>query len=437
MAKEKPISLPKIPREKDYEDYISAYLQAGGLYVERSIIHREKEELLELDIITTDFQENNTESNLIEIKSGNWGFSEIFKIRGWMTFLNYEKGNFIVQQSRANFDYFKSKAKELSIELIDNSNLNETHSCLDNFFEIEPNPIDIATIRYAYWLERNMLKEIKKNKKSDSSIQGYKELDDYFFEINSSSFFSRNPTKRIERLFNAYLKYKNITAKICHELSGGNYDDEVDRLSKKCYSEVFYNPKPSILQTSIYIEHIARVTILKCVVEHIITRKKTNNQFSFDELSVLLSLPDSIQSGLKEIMNDKYFNLYPRFWQFFTYLFGGFILTDIEDKEYALLSERTGIPVEEIPNAFEAFNKLFPREEGWFKELHNSSIKWHMFFPVAFSGIGVNYRVHIYKKEDKKQRLEDIISSDNFTTKDMKKWFKIADDILKEEMYTK
>lgn len=41
MSDSAAIELPKIPKDKDYEDYICAYLQAGGLYVERNIIYRE------------------------------------------------------------------------------------------------------------------------------------------------------------------------------------------------------------------------------------------------------------------------------------------------------------------------------------------------------------------------------------------------------------
>src|SRR5688500_11813272 len=138
----KVIELPKIPKEKDYEDYLCAFLQAGGLYVERSIIHREVAELLELDILTTDFQENSAQNNLIEIKGGDWGFSDIFKIRGWLTYLNYSSGSFIVQKSRDSFDYFKSKAKELDIDLIDNSDLAKTKKTLEHFLKLSPYDAD-------------------------------------------------------------------------------------------------------------------------------------------------------------------------------------------------------------------------------------------------------------------------------------------------------
>lgn len=197
MGNSTAIELPKIPKDKDYEDYLCAYLQAGGLYVERSIIHREVEELLELDIITTDFQQDSAENLLIEIKSGDWGFSDIFKIRGWLTYLHYDKGCFIVQKSRPSISYFQDKAKELNIRLIDNSDLTKTKETLSSFFNIEPEKAEIETIRFAYLLERKQLAQIKQLKKKFPGLKSYQNLDDYFYKTISGSFFSRDPIRRI------------------------------------------------------------------------------------------------------------------------------------------------------------------------------------------------------------------------------------------------
>jgi propanediol utilization protein len=38
------------------------------------------------------------EIQLIEVKSGNWGFPDIFKLRGWMDYLNINKGVFIAKR---------------------------------------------------------------------------------------------------------------------------------------------------------------------------------------------------------------------------------------------------------------------------------------------------------------------------------------------------
>lgn len=431
MSNSTAIELPKIPKDKDYEDYLCAYLQAGGLYVERSIIHREVEELLELDILTTDFQQDSAENLLVEIKGGDWGFSDIFKIRGWLTYLHYDEGCFIVQKSRPSISYFQDKAKELNIRLIDNSDLTRTKETLSSFFNIEPEKAEIETIRFAYLLERKQLAQIKQLKKKFPGLKSYQNLDDYFFKTISGSFFSRDPIRRINKLFDTFIKYKNITAKICHELNGGDFDDDITELSSKCFSDTFYKAENNILHVSLYVEHLTRVTILKCAIEHLIDRLKGNYEPKdiFNQLEYL-TLPNTIKTGLTEITKDEYFYLYPRFWQFFTYVFGGFILTDIEEKEFELLSKKTGVPVEEIPNAFDAFNKLFPRNGGWFFKFPKSSIRWHSLFPISFCGLGANYRRLVYADDKDYDNLYKLLSNDK-TPFDLSKWNNLAYEILK------
>ena len=183
----KPIILESNPIEKDYEEYICAFFQSGGLYVEKSIIHRETEEIMELDIIINDFNESGVTKKLIEIKSGGWGFSDIFKVKGWLVYLKIEEGVFIVKTLKDNFDYFQRKALELNVDLIDNSNLDKTQESLGKFLHNEINKQEIVTLRFSYLLERKLLKEIKKLKKEFPDNQGFKNLDDYFFKINSGT----------------------------------------------------------------------------------------------------------------------------------------------------------------------------------------------------------------------------------------------------------
>ena len=185
------------------------------------------------------------------------------------------------------------------------------------------------------------------------------------------------------------------------------------------------------MHVSLYVEHIARVTILKCAIEHLIDKLQGSYKDS-DIVALLdyLNLPNTIKTGLNRIIKDKYFYLYPRFWQYFTYVFGGFILTDIKDREFEILSQRTGLPIEEIPNAFDAFNKLFPREDGWFFKFPNSEIEWHCFFPVSFSGVGANFRRLIYAEGKEYDNLFSMLSK-NKTPVDLNKWNNLAYNILK------
>lgn len=75
----KGISLPKIPKEKEYEYFIASILQSGGYYVERGITHRIQSDILELDIVTSLFEEKNVIRAISEIKSKGWGFHDVFK----------------------------------------------------------------------------------------------------------------------------------------------------------------------------------------------------------------------------------------------------------------------------------------------------------------------------------------------------------------------
>jgi len=106
------VSLPDLPKGKEFEEYISAFFQASGYYIERNIIERETEEVLELDIITTDYSLSPPQIKLLEVKSGDWGFPDLFKVRGWMDYLNISKGVFVASKEKSNVDFPKERAKK-------------------------------------------------------------------------------------------------------------------------------------------------------------------------------------------------------------------------------------------------------------------------------------------------------------------------------------
>lgn len=425
----KPIELPEIPKDEDYEDYVCAHIQSSGMYVEKKIIYREVEELLELDIIISDFNSTRIDKFLTEVKSKKWGFSEIFKLKGWMVFLKFAKALFIVQETRPSQSWFRDVAQGLNVDLIDNSDLSNTYECLKKYCPVEPNPYDIESLRYSYLIERKALRKIKELKRSNKTIEGYKKLDDYWFKVNSASFFNTAVT-RTSKLFRVFIEYKNLTAGICEELRVGKYPDEpVSGLSNNCFRDTFYSASDNIYQVSLLTEHLNRVTVLKCCIEQIINRDETSDDQFWDRLSYL-NLPGTIKQGLEEIAQEEYFYRYPIFWQVFTYLMGGFILTDIQDKEYKLLSERTGIPLSHIDIAFDSFNKLFPRKDGWFQQLGNSNIKFHRLFPIPFRGVGANFRRLIYTNNGEYNDLKENLTGP-MTFNDLIKWNNLAYEILK------
>ena len=115
------------------------------------------------------------------------------------------------------------------------------------------------------------------------------------------------------------------------------------------------------------------------------------------------------------------------FWQWFLGAFGGFILKDYEAQEHKLLAQKASIPVEEVPRAFAAFDKLFPIEGGWFRESPYSNLRIFLLHPPPLAGVGSNYRRVLYTAEKK---FENLTLTGMHTLRDLYKWNNSAVELL-------
>lgn len=423
------ISLPDIPKDKEYEDYVAAILQSGGYYLERGIIHRIKQDVLELDIVSTKFSEESIERSISEIKSGGWGFPDIFKVRGWLDYLNLNKATFIIQEPSQFIEMAKLISKKINVTLINNGDLNRKE-ILDAYAitEEQASKIIIEAYRYAFALESEMILYLHARAKSETTKIGFKALEKYIFEINCNSFFESTPVDRIKRIFQAYTENKNITARIAKELENKTYPENGDGLSisESQFNKLFYEAKDiSVLYVALYAELLTRMSILKTCIEDILVGTKDG----FVERLKHYTLPANIRDGLRELQKDSYSYLYPYFWQVFIYLFGGFILDDKKVEEYQLLSSITNIPIGEIPKAFKAFDVLFPLQDGksWLIQQPNTRITLIQFFPLPLSGIGAYFRRLKYKKgdDDSYENLAKQLTG-KYTIEDIVKWNNLA-----------
>ena len=112
------IRLPDIPTGLEFEDFIAAHLQVADHFVERNLSMRTEQPILELDIIATKYDTGRPTPLLVEAKSRDWEYKDIFKVRGWMDLLGIERGVFAVHQRKSHFDVWYRVAKELNIDLI-------------------------------------------------------------------------------------------------------------------------------------------------------------------------------------------------------------------------------------------------------------------------------------------------------------------------------
>jgi hypothetical protein len=441
------VRLPDLPKGKEFEEYISAYFQSAGYYIERNIIEKGAKgakEVLELDIITTDYRLSPPKLTLVEVKSGNWDFPDLFKVRGWMDYSNICSGIFVACKDKENINLYKEKAKKLNIALVVIPDLSQTKEALfgliNNGTTIEE--VDISTWRFSYWVERNLLKRLNHKRKTLQDKKCFKALEGYYFKVNSGIFFTENIVQKLYKLYLTFQEFPRISAKCGNELIGNAFDEEFTTLPERIYDDTYYKCNYNDIQISTFIEHRARLTILKNAIDYKLYKEAGIENKTRDmpflkisgldfEASLLNLLPSSFKEGLDTLSNHKYFHRYPIFWQWFMWIFGGFILKDYEEKEYEILSQKTGIPKEEIPNALESYQILFPQDGGWFMDLFpNSKIKLMKMFPVPFMGVGANYRRLIYTESGE---FEDLELKGMHTLDDLIKWNNLTIQVLQND----
>lgn len=439
------VSLPELPKGKEFEEYISAVFQCGGYYVERNITNRDIEDILELDIVVTNYCNEIPDIRLVEVKSGDCGFSDLFKVRGWMHYLKFSDGMFIAKNKGNKFKLSQEVANSLNIDLFSVDNLKESPKILNKFISDENvDSVDIAMWRFSYWLERSLIDHLYYQARSNPEKICFQTLKKYYFQLNSSIFFMENIVKRLSSLYETFLDFPLISARCANEMIGKLFVEDHRSLPRDIFQKTFFDCEYNTIQISTFIEHRARLALLKNAVDYKIYEKngeidKIKNEttdvldfFGVDLVfSLMDSLPPSFRNGLDELSNHKYFSRYPVFWQWFMWIFGGFILLDYEEEEYNLLSKKTGIPVNEIPNALKAYELLFPKEDGWFiGPSSTSNIKQMKMFPVPFKGIGSMYRKHNYTEN---KNYAELGLTRSYTKEDMKKWHNLAIQVLHED----
>ncbi len=408
------VKLPKIPKDEFYEDWVAATLCASGYYVDRRISLTDPTNILELDVVTSKFESGKVSKTIVEIKSGKWGFPDLFKVRGWLDYLSFDKGAFVsLNCKKQDYNYIQQEAQKINVSLT-NVEITSTSISADEFISYWNIPtIDtmhkkcaIAILRYAFWLERKMFDEyIVPMARGDKPLLDAVLIKKSILDVNVHSFFIADPYTRLHRVFKSFIEHRNLTQRIDTYLNGGDINDiENATLSQSSFSRLYYDvePQKDRLHASLYSELICRLTVLKLCVEEII---KCDNLDEFIQWFEKSSLPSkNIKEGIEKLKEQSYYYLYPHFWQIFIYVFGGFILMSKKDDEYLLLSELTGIPVEGVDNALSAFDILFPiPHKSWLFDKPRTCIRILRFMPLPISGLGANFRRFVYSegKEEK------------------------------------
>lgn len=383
--------------------------------------------------MATDYTRMSPAATLFEIKGGDWGFPDIFKVFGWMHYLTVHRGAVVVRKKKEAFSFCRRKAAELGITLTGAEDHQSVADAMvtSQLVRSKPTSNDIESWRFSHWIERNMLKRLNTLKKSDASKKCFSTMEKQIYIVNSGSFFTNSPAERAMALYNTYKGCPRLTAKSAHELEVGVFDENAKHIPSRSFNDTYVRCIYSPLHISTYIEHRSRLTILKSAVDYVLSRQSqgasAKHAASEDVGSHLIALmPQTFKKVVENLHSMPQFERYPVFWQWFLWFFGGFILLDRKDDEYRLLSEKTGVSVDNIPAALEVYNALFPSARGWFVKSNNLMVL--KCFSVPFCGLGANYRKMVYANGSSYDTLR--LPSD-YAIATLKKWHNLAYTVLR------
>ncbi|MCH7625138.1 MAG: hypothetical protein IIC83_04365 [Chloroflexi bacterium] len=343
-----------------------------------------------------------------------------------MEYLTLPKGILVTSgDPPSSLDFRRNKMSAIDVQLIHIHDIKDAEAVfVAAGFPSVSSEVAFIAWRFAFWVERILLDILRTIRKSNPSDEGPKNAVRYYSLVNNGVFFIPDPRERISVLYDAYTNHPRLALGCAAELAGKTFDAEAADPNNRFMWDAIYKGKHNLLQASMYVEHRARLALLKCAVDYICgvqsgeivepTLKELAEDLS---LPNILGLPATFRSGLKWLEQRPSFLLYPRFWQTFLWTWGGFILKDRQDEEFATLSQETGVPVDEIPEALRSFDELFPIGDGWFREQKGTDFKLLIMMPVQFKGLGAFHRLQLYQVE----KYGDL-GYKNYTGHDLSKW---------------
>lgn len=405
-----PIRLPRDAKNYDYEDQICATLHASGYYLEtRLVLKKGSEEVLEFDAIATPVY-NHEERKVVEVKSGKWGVSDIFKLYGQINYTG-EKGGWLIHKVQADQAKHSAVSELLSNISINTYNINsESHQASEKI----PKGLDIpdrtkrCIFSTSWWsksadrIAQGKFRDWCKSYSDPPKV--VMDAKQYVARINEC-LFKRNPLDRVNSLYNAYKAAPQLTSTLVDHIhnESGESKKSIRRSGSDCFGRTH-------LQFVMAQEYRARVAILKnafdAVEMEISSRGLADTVDTWQDITAEL-LPNSFKNGMEAIRDFPQRERLPFFYQIFIEVFGGFYFTNYE-RDIENISLATGMPAPQIPRALDVIDVLFPIPKGWAHKWSDTCMLKGL--PAYYRGAGCFARNALYGRNWEVNKINNISS---------------------------
>jgi len=396
--------LSKDPKHWELEHMVAAHFTSRGCFVEQGVTLRDPDDVSDIDVVWTDYRSAPLDRRPVEVKSGEWGIGDLLKFYGWTRFLGLAPGQFAHREEPR-----REKDKAVIARLGAKTGIELLHVAKDakdvsaqfaSWGLPEPAQAYLPGLwRFSYWARKRLFDALQQGIKRGICPKSGEQAKEYRRLVNDAVFFEPDVRSRFGSLISAHFQHRMLakTAAAETEGQGANFDDPP---STETFKRALYYGHHLPVQACFYLTHRARLYVLKTAVDYWAAReagqlpRKTviigGTEFAWSDAE----LTRAFSAAVENLCGYSWFPLLPVFWQTFLWAWGGFLLRDRLDQEYAALSAQTGIPEEAIPTALTAFDRFFPIAEagGWFRDVTGEQRRTLKQMPAAMRGIGAHQR---------------------------------------------
>ena len=383
------ITLPTEPTGYQFEEAVSATIRSIGYFTEnRTILDYEGREVLELDVVASPASDLFLSRILVDAKKDTAGFSDIFKIYGWRTFLKIPRGCIVHGTA------MDAAASAALTEVCPRLEVFANHLSLAAPAPFEAIPrvnaaadeqlrLKVASVGwYQLIADRLAREDFHRIKKLNQDDPLFARVHQYQRACNLA-FFESEPLKRVERLYTAFQESPGISGACVdwHAAKTGKNAAEV-------WEAVRDTAELSWIQHVMTVEARARVLIIKNGIEAALQGDLVRDQMrSFWRAFDLALLPPNFRKGFEAASISPNRTSIPYILQLYIEVFGGFL---IDDTDRAQIAEIAGTPVEAVTEALDLFDVFYPTVNGW--RTSSREIQMMKMIPAYLRGTGAFFR---------------------------------------------
>jgi hypothetical protein len=214
------VTLNPIPEAgHDLEHYVAALCQAAGYFVEKSLIERAPGDVLELDLVISDYSYPQPVSTLIEAKGGGWGWSDLLKMLGWMTYVGVPHG--VLFAAASNDKPIESMCTKLAPFGLRAASFDGFADPIGTFgaagFDTPADEAHVGLWRHSFSIERKLVQRLAEHARANVTMEGPSAAVEYQRLVNDGTFFARDPVQRLCMLYDAYKDHPKLTLACAEE----------------------------------------------------------------------------------------------------------------------------------------------------------------------------------------------------------------------------